>query len=179
MPEKKKKTFHILLRTEVSANWNGVFCTPDVPPATQPAVSRHWREHKALPEGLLTDGSLFPLCHAGSPMPGKMRGQTDRHAFNGFFSRQYGDDGVAVTSAGPHANQLHLTKDRQPRQHRITQFFTGPILFLTPNQQCQSTEGTHMGGKQTWNFLHSEINKNHTCPSREPSVAWRLQHLQM
>jgi len=25
----------------------------------------------------------------------------------------------------------------------ITQFFTGQMLFLTPNQQCRSTEGTH------------------------------------
>jgi len=26
-------------------------------------------------------------------------------------------------------------------QHLITQFFTGRMLFLVPNQQCQSTEG--------------------------------------
>jgi len=26
----------------------------------------------------------------------------------------------------------------------ITQFFTGRMLFLTPNQQCQSTEGDKM-----------------------------------
>ena len=27
---------------------------------------------------------------------------------------------------------------RQPHQHLITQFFTGRMLFLTPNQQCQA-----------------------------------------
>ena len=27
------------------------------------------------------------------------------------------------------------------RQHLITQFFTGQMLFMPPNQQCQSTEG--------------------------------------
>ena len=27
-------------------------------------------------------------------------------------------------------------------RHLITQFFTGWMLFLTPKQQCQSTEGT-------------------------------------
>jgi len=30
---------------------------------------------------------------------------------------------------------------RQPRQHPTTQFFTGQMPFLPPNQQCQSTEG--------------------------------------
>jgi len=30
--------------------------------------------------------------------------------------------GMAVASAGPYANNLHLAADRQPRQHLITQF---------------------------------------------------------
>jgi len=54
------------------------------------------------------------------------------------------DDGFrdAVASAGPCANNLHLAPDRLPHQHLITQFFTGRMLFLMPNQQCQSTH-TH------------------------------------
>jgi len=51
------------------------------------------------------------------------------------------DDGVAVASAGPYANHLHLAPDRQPRQYLITQFFTGRMNFLPPNQQHQSTKG--------------------------------------
>jgi len=47
---------------------------------------------------------------------------------------------VAVASAGLYAS-LHLAPDRQPRQHAITQFFTGRMPFLPPNQQRQSTEG--------------------------------------
>jgi len=47
---------------------------------------------------------------------------------------------VAVASAGPYAN-LQLTSDRQPHQHPTTQFFTGRMPFLPPNQQRQSTEG--------------------------------------
>jgi len=47
---------------------------------------------------------------------------------------------VAVASAGPYAS-LHLTPDRYPRQHPTTQFFTGQMPFLLPNQQRQSTEG--------------------------------------
>jgi len=47
---------------------------------------------------------------------------------------------VAVTSAGPYAS-LHLAPDRQPCQHPTTQFFTGRMPFLPPNQQHQSTEG--------------------------------------
>ena len=46
---------------------------------------------------------------------------------------------MAVAAAGPYANHLHLTPDRQPRQHLITQVFTGQMLFLTPNPQCQNS----------------------------------------
>jgi len=45
-----------------------------------------------------------------------------------------------VASAGLYANHLHLTPDRQPRQHLITQLFRGCMPFLMPNQQCQNTE---------------------------------------
>jgi len=54
-------------------------------------------------------------------------------------------DGSA--SAGQYVNNLHLAPDRQPHQHLITNFFTGRMLFLVPNQQCQSTEG--MGAHHT------------------------------
>jgi len=46
-----------------------------------------------------------------------------------------------MASTGPYANNLYLTPDRQPLQQLIAQFFTGRMLFLTPNQQRQSTEG--------------------------------------
>ena len=48
---------------------------------------------------------------------------------------------MAVASAGPYAS-LHLAPDRLPCQHPTTQFFTGRMPFLPPNQQCKSTEGT-------------------------------------
>jgi len=48
---------------------------------------------------------------------------------------------VAVASAGPYANHLHLTPDRKRRQYLTTQFFAGQMPFLPPNQQRQSTEG--------------------------------------
>ena len=48
---------------------------------------------------------------------------------------------MALASAGPYANHLHLSPDRQPCQYLTTQFFTGQMPFLLPNQQCQSTEG--------------------------------------
>ena len=46
----------------------------------------------------------------------------------------------AVASVGPYANNLHLAPDRitTPTPHNL--IFTGQMLFLTPNQQCQSTE---------------------------------------
>jgi len=52
------------------------------------------------------------------------------------------DDGVAVASAGPYANHLHLAPDilvTMPIPHRV---FTGRIPFLPPNKQRQSTNGT-------------------------------------
>ena len=47
---------------------------------------------------------------------------------------------MAVASAGIYAS-LHLAPERKPCQHPITQFFTGRMPFLQPNQQRQSTEG--------------------------------------
>jgi len=47
---------------------------------------------------------------------------------------------VAAAAAGQYAS-LHLAPDRKPCQHHTTQFFTGRMPFLLPNQQCQSTEG--------------------------------------
>jgi len=47
---------------------------------------------------------------------------------------------VAVASAGPYANHLHLAPDRTMPAHHDS-VFTGRMLFLMPNQQCQSTEG--------------------------------------
>jgi len=44
-----------------------------------------------------------------------------------------------VASAGLYAKSA--PHPRQPRQHPTTQFFTGRMPFLPPNQQCQSTEG--------------------------------------
>jgi len=48
----------------------------------------------------------------------------------------------AICKSAPH--------HRQPRQHPTTQFFTGRMPFLTPNQQRQSTEGKGTEGKHYW-----------------------------
>jgi len=58
----------------------------------------------------------------------------------------------AVASAAPYENKLHLTLDRQPHQHLITQFFKGRVLFLTPNQQCQSTESKYKARQSSYNI---------------------------
>ena len=44
---------------------------------------------------------------------------------------------MAVASVGTYAS-LHIAPDK-PRQHLTTQFFTGRMPFLPPNQQHQST----------------------------------------
>jgi len=51
------------------------------------------------------------------------------------------DDGVAVASAGPYTNHLHLAPDRSPRQYLTHSVFTGQMPFLPLNQQRQSTKG--------------------------------------
>jgi len=47
---------------------------------------------------------------------------------------------VVLASAGTYAS-LQLA---ERCQHPTTQFFTGRMLFLPPNQQRQSTEGKYM-----------------------------------
>jgi len=42
--------------------------------------------------------------------------------------------GKVVASAGPYANNLYINN---------SSVFTGRMLFLTPNQQHQSTKGIH------------------------------------
>ena len=49
--------------------------------------------------------------------------------------------GVAVASAEPYANHLHLTPDRTTPAPHHSIFFTGRMPFLPPNQQRQITEG--------------------------------------
>jgi len=67
----------------------------------------------------------------------------------------------------------------EPCQHLITQFPTDRILFLTTNQQCQSTEASH-----TYNYRYiniqlkiysiSSINIHHTAciPQKELWQCW-------
>jgi len=76
---------------------------------------------------------------------------------------------VAVASAGPYAS-LHLAPDRQPRQHPTTQFFTGRMPFLPPNQQRQSTEGTstHTQTKAVFDMLNLNLGaKSQTILSED------------
>jgi len=59
---------------------------------------------------------------------------------------------VAVASAGPYANHLHLAPDQttMPVPHHLV--FIGRMPFLLPHQQHQSTEGKSIEGKQ-WHQL--------------------------
>jgi len=47
-------------------------------------------------------------------------------------------DDVAVASAGPYANHLHLTPDTTMPVPHHSDFFTGWVPFLPPNQQTAS-----------------------------------------
>ena len=56
-----------------------------------------------------------------------------------------------MASAGLYAKSV--PHPRQPRQHPTTQFFTGRMPFLPPNQQHQSPEGKSTEGKSTCIFI--------------------------
>ena len=86
--------------------------------------------------------------------------------------------GVVVASAGPYAS-LHLAPDRQPRQHPTTQFFTGRMPFLSPNQQRQSTEDKRvtipkLQQNSLWQYIHKSSGTifNNGGPAMR-TVNWR------
>jgi len=110
------------------------------------------------------------------------------HLFNGLFSRttwvswhqknyvnldfsEARDDGVAVASAGPYKI---ICTSLQTDNHTSTSslnFFTGRMLFLTPNQQCQSTEGNYHVYKNVHNGLIS--NKHLKAgDTRQPTTVY-------
>jgi len=53
-------------------------------------------------------------------------------------SNEARDDGVALASAGPCANHLHLTPNRQPRQHVIAQFSHAWCSFWRPTNSIKT-----------------------------------------
>jgi len=59
-----------------------------------------------------------------------------------------------------HMQIICTTLQTEPRQYPITQFFMGQMLFLTRNQQCQSTEGRSLIQKPIKNV--TKIGKNQT-----------------
>ena len=75
------------------------------------------------------------------------------------------DDAVAVVSAGPCANHLHLTPV-QTYNHASSaslSLFTGRMLFLTPNQQCRGTEGNNKStGSVSLLFIADRIKYSYT-----------------
>jgi len=81
---------------------------------------------------------------------------------------------VAVALAGPYAS-LHLAPDRQPLDP-TTQFFTGRMPFLPPNQQRRSTEGLSMSvvnvfiGTARTVCRSGSVKRYGVRPSLRPSV---------
>ena len=67
-----------------------------------------------------------------------------------------------MASSRPYASHLHLNPDRfnETMPAPYLSIFTGQMLFLTPNQHCQSTEGKINEWKnkmQTANIFHSAV----------------------
>jgi len=72
-----------------------------------------------------------------------------------------------VASAGLYAN-LHTSLQTTTPQHPTTQFFTGRMLFLPPNQQHQGTEGiiSLLQHNQNTDFVYDDVL---TCDVRSSS----------
>jgi len=79
-----------------------------------------------------------------------------------------------VASAGPYAN-LHISPDKEPRQHPTTQFLTGWMPFLPPNQQRQSTEGIIHTWKQRTNLLYKSHERAYNVKNDEEQIKTRQQ----
>ena len=83
---------------------------------------------------------------------------------------------MAVASAGPYANHLHLVPDTQPHQDLITKFLTGWMLFLMPKFQLREsalaltiTKYTH----RRWLLLELLHRLLHTTINRQKSETVR------
>ena len=116
------------------------------------------------------------------------------HPFYGLFSRttwlsqrQKGkpfwifigarDYGVAMASAGPHANHLHLVFQTDSHASTSPLSFTGRMPFLLPKHQHQSTEGTELHlfprkSRETWlTQVHLETTiKMESCKYKTQSL---------
>ena len=54
----------------------------------------------------------------------------------------------AVASAGPYANNLNLVQADNHTNTSSLSFCSGRMFFLTPNEQCESTEGSSAGSRE-------------------------------
>ena len=68
--------------------------------------------------------------------------------------------GVAVASAGPYANHLHLVSDRKIMLVSQQSVFTGQMPFLPPNQQRQSTKGNEHCLSNQPKMLNTKVLNN-------------------
>ena len=77
--------------------------------------------------------------------------------------------GISWTICKQYAPCFRQTTTTTPH-HSI---FTGWMLFLTPNQQCQSTEGTDL---QTPNKIHLTTNERNLSPVQKGTAAQLPNH---
>jgi len=71
---------------------------------------------------------------------------------------------------------------RQPCQHPTTQFFTGRMPFLTPNQQRQSTECIissirQLYSKTVWELGHDFMSEHHVLYKNTTATPYKCCHL--
>ena len=91
-----------------------IFCRPDALPITQPTVSKHWMK--------------VSLSALTAILPGEP-------GLAGFMEAK--DDGSGVIIGA--ISRVRLQSNHHHQQTNI-QLFTGQKPFLSPNQQCQSTD---------------------------------------
>jgi len=74
---------------------------------------------------------------------------------------------MAVASAGPYANNLHLAPDRQPHQHLITHFLQAGCSSWRPTNSVKALIGCRQ----------SLVDLNYCCWSVRHGIGWnQLSH---
>jgi len=99
-----------------------------------------------------------------------------------------GDDGVAVASAGPYTNHLHLTPDRSPCQHLVTQLLQARCSSWRPTNGVKAMKATASENKpdkkwtadNTWLLLITdELQQTTDCRDNTWQISNRPQiHMQ-
>ena len=158
--------------TTPAPHYSSVNYRPDALPTTQPTASKHWRQASV---GFATCYTTVINCQAR---------EKNKHPLYGVFSRTSraswylkGKTMLDINEArgeGVLGWQWHWPDHRQtdciliqtPTCHHL--IFTGQMLSVTSNQQCQSTKGEYHNLTSSAKQYQQKASVNHAASSKSP-----------